>query len=388
MTNKKMAILLLSSVAVIGISGFATYSVTKYITTGSSSENSTGNKSASASPSTKPLGGESFCPLNGKKYTTADQLEWEKRRPVAVMIENHPDSRPQSGLTSADVVYEAVAEGGITRFMGLFLCDKTPQIVGPVRSARTYYIDWLSEIDALYAHVGGANTEGPANALKQVRDYGIKDLDQMGAGLEGGYYRDENRIQNVALEHTMYLNLDKLREYASKKFEWGVETKGARWDSTFERWTFKDEREPIVSEASPAATIAYPFWERFTGFNVKWTYDSTKGEYLRELGGQRHIDMNNDQQVNSKTVIVMFQEESNANDGYPNNAHLLYKTTGTGDAYIFANGSATKGFWSKSGRTAKTKFLDANRNEIKLDRGRIWISVVPTFSKDKLTITN
>src|SRR3989344_1632572 len=112
------------------------------------------------------------CPLNGKLFTKQERDAWEKVRPIAVMIENHPEARPQSGLSFADVVYEAVAEGGITRFMGVFYCQDAG-IVGPVRSARTYYLDFISEygIYPLYVHWGGANCDregggGCANGAK------------------------------------------------------------------------------------------------------------------------------------------------------------------------------------------------------------------------------
>src|SRR3989344_1193710 len=81
------------------------------------------------------------CPLNGSKHTKKAKEFWEKRRPLAVMIENHIEARPQSGIASADVIYEAVAEGGITRFMALFYCNLSDIQVGPVRSARTYFLD-------------------------------------------------------------------------------------------------------------------------------------------------------------------------------------------------------------------------------------------------------
>ena len=146
------------------------------------------------------------CPLNGELYTAEEKAIWSGRRPLAVVIENHADSRPQSGLGMADVVYEAVAEGGITRFMAIFYCaaaaSNTNYDVGPVRSARTYFLDLASEYAdyPLYAHVGGANCSAPkdpvtgkqfacttdrrAMAIEQISDYGWRnkgswgDLDQ------------------------------------------------------------------------------------------------------------------------------------------------------------------------------------------------------------------
>ncbi len=99
-----------------------------------------------------------MCPINGKLYTMQEKTTWETRRPLAIMIENHAEARPQSGLSLADIVYEAVAEGGVSRFMGIFYCGIAAGNVNiaPVRSARTYFLPWVLEYDALYNHVGGA----------------------------------------------------------------------------------------------------------------------------------------------------------------------------------------------------------------------------------------
>src|SRR5260221_18780 len=106
------------------------------------------------------------CPMNGQLMTKGQRERWESHRPMGVMIENHVDARPQSGMSNADVIYEAVAEGGITRFLNIFYCDDA-SIIGPVRSARMYFLKILQGYGSypLYAHVGGANTPGPADAL-------------------------------------------------------------------------------------------------------------------------------------------------------------------------------------------------------------------------------
>lgn len=364
------------------------YSLTKFLTTPTISQNQI------ASPTDKPVvklvDSQSYCPLNGKEYTTQDQARWEQLRPVAVMIENHPDSRPQSGLQSADIIYEAVAEGGITRFMALYLCDEVPRFVGPVRSSRTYFLDWVSEYNSLYAHVGGANTPGPADALSQISTYGIKSINEIPLGrdsLTAGYQRIEDRLgRAVSLEHTMYLELIKLRNYAVEKFNWGVETDGARWDSTFVKWKYPSKELSVTSSSEKTKTISYDFWENMSGFNVEWQYDSSTNMYKRFMNDAPHLDNNSKQQIAINNVIVMVQKESRANDGYPGNLHLLYQTTGTGKAFILNNGIIIEGSWSKSGRTAKTKFLDKQGKEIVLERGKTWISVVPDYSESTIKI--
>ena len=136
------------------------------------------------------------CPLNGVLYPKPMRDIWEKRRPLGIMIENSKAARPQSGIGQADVVYEAVAEGGITRFMAVYYCQDS-ETVGPVRSARTYFLDWISEYGSspLYAHVGGANTSGPADALGQIEQYGwggFNDLNQFSIGFPA-FWRDYER---------------------------------------------------------------------------------------------------------------------------------------------------------------------------------------------------
>jgi len=387
MANQKIILITAGTILTVIIGALTTYSIVKYLYPENKNQQLVDSQN-SPSPAVKPIDATSYCPLNGKKYTIADQMLWEQKRPVAVMIENHPEARPQSGLTSADVVYEAVAEGGITRFMGVFLCDPSPQWVGPVRSSRTYFLDWLSEYDAFYAHVGGANSEGQANALGQIKEYGIKDFEGLSESLQQGWQRIPDRNPDVSSEHTMYLDIERLRKYANDTFKWGPAINESRWDSTFDKWKFTDQANiDSTSEGSQAAQLNYGFWDQSKElFDVKWTFDKDTNMYKRNLAGSPHIDKNNNQQIAATTVIVMVQEQSNADDSYHDNLHLLYKTIGKGNAYIVSNGKATKATWSKSGRTAKTKFLDSQGKEISLARGKIWISIVPTFNTRSIKI--
>src|SRR3990167_3710420 len=147
------------------------------------------------------------CPLSGAYYTQQERAAWEKRRPLAVMIENSPDARPQSGLSQADVMFEVMAEGGVTRFMGIFYCgvQANDTILAPVRSARTYFVDYASGFNLpLYVHVGGAHLDGPTDALGQIEEYGWareNDLDQFGIPFPI-FAQNKNRIKGkkIAIE--------------------------------------------------------------------------------------------------------------------------------------------------------------------------------------------
>ncbi len=319
------------------------------------------------------------CPTNGALKSERARDAWEKRRPLAVMIENHEESRPQSGLSSADIIYEAVAEGGITRFMGIFYCNLGDIQVGPVRSARTYYLDWLGEYnDPLYAHVGGANTPGPADALGQIIKYKILDLNQFSIGFPT-FWRDYQRLGHpVATEHTMYSTTQKLWEVGAKRGWVASASAGLTWEKGFTSWEFKDKEEPA---AAAGKNIVVNFWESQPDYQVEWTYDPATNTYKRKTGGKDHMDLNTKKQLEAKNIVVQFEKESRANDGYPGNVHLLYGTTGTGKALFFIDGKVENGKWAKTSRTARTKYTDSTGKEIEFNKGLIWIQTVPEGSK-------
>lgn len=321
------------------------------------------------------------CPTNGMLYTKQEREIWEKRRPLAVMIENHAESRPQSGLGSADVVYEAVAEGGITRFMGVFYCGIAAKSVNiaPVRSARIYFIPWVIEYDALYNHVGGAgNCNDPtvddrAKALCLIETLKVKDMDQFGISFPT-CYRNYDRLDHpVATEHTMVCATDKLYKLAAERGWTNVDAKGIAWNKNFEPWKFKDDAKEADRGASFSASfVAWKGYEREYG--VKWEYDPPSNTYRRFNGGLPHTDLETKQQLTAKSVVVIFAKETGPVDEH---AHLLYNNVGTGEGIVFTDGKATKITWKKQLRTDRLKFYDEAGKEISLNRGQIWIEMLP-----------
>jgi hypothetical protein len=326
------------------------------------------------------------CPLNGVMYSKQQEVWWQKHRPLGVMIENHVDARPQSGLSSADVVYEAVAEGGITRFLSVFYCQDAG-LVGPVRSARTYFVDFISEYGAspLYAHVGGANQPGPADALGQISDYGwtnYNDLNQF-SFIDLTFKRIEGRLKtangdDVATEHTMYSTTTGLWDYAAKNRKLtNVDEDGKSWDAKFVTYKFTDDL--AASQRVKSQTMHLEFWQSAgKDYFVDWAYNPKTNLYMRSVGGKPHLDKDNNKQIAAKNVVVLEMIEENANDGYVANDHLLYDDKGTGKAVVFKDGKRINGTWAKASRTARTIITDASGQEIKFNRGLIWFEILPT----------
>ncbi len=330
------------------------------------------------------------CPLNGDYYTVIEREAWEKKRPLAVMIENHPDARPQSGLSNADIIFEAVAEGGVTRFMGMFYCDAQAYdvILAPVRSARTYFIDWASSFNRpLYVHVGGANLPGPADALGQLVDYGWvgeNDLNQFSIGYPT-FVRDYNRIEgkDLATEHTMVSSTEKLWEVGEER-GWTNRSPERRigyrevgdedWQVDFEPWTFQDE-EPADGTVTE---LSYDFWSGYDQYAVRWIYNPETKAYKRFMGGEEHLDLNTEKQIEAKNVIVLKTTEKGPIDELK---HMLYGTTGSGEAVIFHHGQVIEATWTKRTRTDELHFVDDRGNDIPLARGLSWISVVNNLTE-------
>ncbi len=321
------------------------------------------------------------CPLNGVKYTMDQKNWWSQHRPLGVMIENHQDARPQSGLSFADVVYEAVAEGGITRFLAVFYCQDAG-IVGPVRSARTYFLDFISEYgnNPLYAHVGGANAPGPADALSQIDDYGwgsYNDMNQFSIGFPT-FWRDYNRLgHQAATEHTMYSTTQKLWDFAKNSRNLtNVDSKGISWDENFVPYSFKDDAQ--LSDRPASQSIHLEFWKSTPAYFDDWKYDKATNTYKRFNGTTPHIDRDTNKQITAKNLVVLYMQESHAYDGYIDNEHLLYGDKGTGNALVFMDGKKVTAVWRKDSRTSRTLLFDSNGNPIKFDRGTIWFSIMPT----------
>lgn len=266
---------------------------------------------------------------------------------TAIMIENSPSARPQSGLKDAGIVFEAIAEGGITRFVALYQETK-PQLIGPVRSVRLYYVDWLAPFNASVAHIGGS-----AVALAEVRNGNYRDIDQFFNA--DSYWRATDRYapHNVYTSFAKLDTLNKAKGYTSSTF------------TAFPRADGKPVKKPN------ATTINITISSNL--YNPSYAYDKKSNTYRRALGGVAHVDREGGPITPSVVIAMKVHETTVFEDGY----RQSIATTGSGEAIIFQNGTAIKGKWSKASRASQIVFSDSKGNPIELVRGQTWISAVP-----------
>jgi hypothetical protein len=275
-------------------------------------------------------------------------------RPVtAVMIENSPDARPQSGLDQAGIVFEALAEGGVTRFMALYQ-DTQPDYIGPVRSARPYYIQWALGFDAGYAHVGGS-PEG----LQDIKSWGVRDLDQFSNS--GAYERVSTRYA----PHNVYTSVAQLNQ---------VETAKGYTSSNFTGFA----RKPDSPSAAPNATSIDMTFSGYY-YNTHYDYDAVTNSYKRSEQGAPHMEVSKtgaQTQISPKVVVAMIVPWAYGALDSSNAYYSDYQTIGSGAATIFEDGTVIAGTWSKASNTAQLTFTDGSGQPLKLNAGQTWISAL------------
>lgn len=266
-----------------------------------------------------------------------------KRTVIAVQIENSPDARPQSGLSQAGVVFEAIAEAGITRFSAYYL-DEQPKKLGPIRSLRPYYIDWAMGFDAVIVNTGMSD-----GAQRAVNRYDVKSMSDV-------FYRASDRFA----PHNAYSSYKDLFNAAKNR---GFNTS---------EYTPLARKDPSPLETPKAATINVNISSSL--YNVVWNYDADCNCYHRSMGGAKHIDRENGKQISPDVVIVLKMGHSILD---PTDGNLKLETIGKGQGWVFQDGGVSKVTWRKSSRDKQLTFTDANGDEVKLNPGKTWFTAIP-----------
>jgi hypothetical protein len=276
--------------------------------------------------------------------------ELEKLRPYAVMMDNFPAARPQSGLSRASIVYEAPAEGGITRYLAVFSPDKAPSEIGPVRSARSYFLAWAKELNATYVHVGGS-----PEALELAKKIGSSDLNEF---FKGSYFwRSDIRLA----PHNVLISGDNLNKYRSESNESG---------NNLTSWQFKDTATS-TTQNSNQIKIKYP-----KDYDVTWHYQPSTNEYERSQSGVSSFDVDGSKII-AKNIVIHLTSFKVVDD----KLRLEISTALSGAALLCQDGVCSQGNWKKNSTSGRAKYYYKTGEEFVFNTGTTWIEVIEDLSK-------
>lgn len=289
-------------------------------------------------------GKSGIAPLTGEKTDDA------KARPIAVMVNNHTKARPQTGLSKADLVFEILAEGQITRFMAIYQSEK-PEEVGPVRSAREYYFKLADGYDAIYVYHGAAKFVD-----KLIQDSGIDFINGAQHDNDGKLFI---RSKERQAPHNSYVQFNAIKDEAKAR---GFDLKTAMKPLPFlEKGTEPDGQAVNKIQVTYSNNDAY---------NPVFHYDEASGMYDRTAGGEQTKELNTDDHVAVSNVFIVEASHAVFDDAGRRKIDL----DSGGNAYLFQKGKMQKVEWeNKNGRIVPIK----DGEEIGFVPGRTWINIVP-----------
>lgn len=292
-------------------------------------------------------------PLTGLPVLETSALQ----HPIAVMVDDHRDARPQSGFNAAAQVWQAPAEGGVPRYMMIFQ-DTLPAAVGPIRSARQYFIEWAAEWKALYAHVGGS---GQAMATLANSGHGQLVYNADGFRFEG---TDMWRITDRSAPHNVYSDGDHLRSMADKV--------GATDGPIAPVWSFGDPPTVMARAIGTTIAIHYPYE------TVTYRYDAAADRYRRFIDGSvvQQIDAADGQPIAPTNVVILRMRFGPLNDGHPEKKRLEAQDVGTGEAIISSGGLVIHGTWSKASPDAPTLLFGPDGAPVTLTAGQTYVQII------------
>ncbi len=304
---------------------------------------------ASPTPDTRPTG-----LFDGVRMDPARYQHMLGLRPLAVVIDNLLEARPQYGLGEADQVWEAVVEGGITRLMAVYWRGEPPR-VEPVRSARVPFVDWAAGMGAVLVHAGSADDPGAANVPARLRETGVVNGELF--LLPPAYHRDPDRFA----PHNVYTSPDEVRAALGSRADWS----GAELNP----WRFADGA-PAAS--GPGVDVWFDGRDSRFG-RVTWAYDGTTGEYVRTGRGVLEVDALTGRPLRAANVLVVKIPGSVVDRA----GHFVYQTVGSGGAVLLRDGEVLRGTWRMPALGEPLRVYGADGRQLTFARGTTWVEVVP-----------
>jgi len=274
------------------------------------------------------------------------------KRPISVIIENAPAARPQSGLSKADITYEIMAEGGITRFLAIYN-EGVADNVGPIRSARPYFVMKAAEHNAIFAHAGGS-----VEAYVYMKEMNVDTIDEF------KFFQAFWRSKDRKAPHNLYTSVANLRSQA-QLLGYNKPVKGGGF-------LIRTPQEALGTEEASKVEIVYA-----GDYRVKFTWDAINRVYRRYINDKPHIDSLNGQQITTTNIIIQVTEQKVKDK----EGRIEITFVGKGTGWILLDGKVAPIRWEKNSLGDKTRYFYADGRELKINPGNLWIEVVSTQNK-------
>ena len=288
-------------------------------------------------------------------------------RPIAVMINNLKIAHPQSGLTNADIIYEAVTEGGITRLMALYSDIEKIEKVGPVRSARDRFIEMMLPLNAIYVHIGSSTS-----ASKMLNFYSYKDIDGIYLG-SLAFEQNTELAKSKGPEHSWFSNKELIKAGIEKN---GIATK----NNFYPAFDFVDYGSTRVPEGGSANSVEFSY---SSYANVGFSYDSASGKYMKSAFGIPHMDADTNTQLSFDNVVILVTEIGIQAE----NGVLAEIDMSSGTGYYFYGGMYEEITWTKGEPEQPLVLCDKEGNVLEINTGKSYVGILGTDRLDTMVIS-
>ena len=307
-------------------------------------------------PTTEPT---EPAPIDTNPLTGEALEEVTNNRPIAIMINNTSKAVPQCGISKADLIYEIIAEGSVTRFMAIFHDLSDVDVLGPVRSVRPYFVRVAQNYGAYLSSAGGSD-----EAIDLIKSLGLNYLNGI-AGAGSYFYRDEWRRANRGFEHSLMTTGEKLlKAIGNQKFKTTMEDVDYGFHFDAEAMT--------TGESAQQITV----WFYKNGKKTVMNYDETTGLYAMYQHGKDSVDGNDDSPIVFRNVVVL-KAKCKVKDS---KGHLEVQTTGSGEGWFARDGKIIPIKWSRESNGDHFVYTDLDGNPISFGVGKSYIAIVPTDS--------
>lgn len=313
-------------------------------------------------PSVTPSPSETTTPYNGPANPLTGLPIDEnaiRNRPVALMINNLSTAQPQLGISKADIIYEILVEGGITRMMALFQDISGAGVIGSIRSARPYFIDIAYGYEAIYIHAGGS-----PDAYAKLKTIRISNLDGVNGRKQDIFYRDKARQRKMGYEHSLVTTSDLISEYLPK-----YNFKLLHSDDFKNAMTFADDAAPAGGTAASKVTVHFSSSKK-----TVFDYSEPEGLYYITQYGKPYTDGNDGTKISVANVLVL-KTRIRVISGDPE-GRIDVDTVGSGSGVFICGGKCSEIKWSRKNNASQYEFTLADGMPLTFGRGRTYICVI------------